>query len=373
MRQNFFEVIGIADVERVHSQMLAWIFGANVLTAAQKSEILTDLTGRVGEYAVRQVSTEHDHIDVLIETESATVAIENKIKITEHDEQLARYQLALERHTLPGRFVYLSLLPEAITTPGWIVKTYGELHSALLRHVFASPSNFDEYAFNEYVEAVGHISDVVAAFDKDHTQFLNVFTDGSLTKRDKQVLITSYTSPQNYVRANQLETALQRHFMAKIRDRIMPSCAVSRIEETRGVALLHAVIASRSINGMIFEWAIQFQGGSAKLNCYARDYAKSTCAQLPTEVMDAFKALAEGHGFRGPNRGRTKAYVSLSKKLHFHWSDSFEVITEAHAIAFEELSEIGQQMATAHGTEVALLRHPPAPIQGFESVETHHQ
>ena len=90
MRQNFFEVIGIADVERVHSQMLAWIFGANVLTVEQKSEILSALTGQVGEYAVRQVSTEHDHIDVLIETDSAIIAIENKIKITEHDEQLTR-------------------------------------------------------------------------------------------------------------------------------------------------------------------------------------------------------------------------------------------------------------------------------------------
>ena len=349
MRQNFFEVIGMADVERVHSQMLAWVFDAHVLTSAQKSEVLAELTGRPIKCDEYRVSTEHDHIDVLIETESAIIAIENKIKITEHDQQLTRYQRSLEHHALPQHFVYLSLLPESVTNSMWIPKTYAELHSELSRHAFTSPSNFDEHIFNEYVQAVGHLAAVVKAFDQDHTQFLNVFTDGRLTKRDKRVRVSAYTNLQNYVRANQLETTLQRHFIARIRDRVVPASVTSRIEETHGAAFLHIVIASRSIGGLIFDWAVQFQERTVKLNCSAHDYARSTCNQLPREVMADFQILADKHHSLSLNRPRTKAYVSLSKKLNFDWSDTLEEIMKAHAAAYAELSALGEPMAMNHG------------------------
>jgi hypothetical protein len=114
---------------------------------------------------------------------------------------------------------------------------------------------------------------------------------------------------------------------------------------------------------MIFEWAVQFQGNTVKLNCYARDYEKSTCQRLPSEVMADFKALQAEHGLRGPNPGRTKAYVSLSKKLNFAWSDTFAKIVEAHASAHAELSGLGWAMARAHGVEGASLSNPSAPIQ----------
>jgi PD-(D/E)XK nuclease superfamily len=349
MRQNFFEVIGMADVERVHSQMLAWVFGSQVLDRTQRSQILSRLVGEVDDYAVNQVTTEYEHIDVLIETASAVIAIENKIKIGEHDDQLARYKNVLDQFTQPKRFLYLSLVPEDISCSGWAVRTYWELHAALLPHVFASPSGFDEHAFNEYVEAVGHLVEVVSAFEKDHRQFQNVFTDGGLTKHGKSSLAPSYTSYQNFVRANQLETALQRRFLLKIRAQILPVNAASWIQETHGIAFLQIVIAERSIRGMAFQWAVQFQGDTAKLNCYARDYVNSTRDQLPAEVLADFRGLANSRDLRGPNLGRTKAYVSLSKKLNFDWSDSFELIAGTHRAAYAELSEIGRTMANARG------------------------
>jgi hypothetical protein len=281
MRQNFFEVIGMADVERVHSQMIAWIFESMVLGTKQKSDILSQLTGQPGGYVIRQVSTEHDHIDVIVETEAAVIAIENKIKITEHDQQLDRYAKSLADREVPLVHVYLSLLPEDIANPLWRVRSYRQFHSALARHAFASPANFDQYAFNEYVEAVGHLVDVVELFDEDHRGFPNVFTEGSLTKAEKRVRIASYTTPQNYVRANQLETPLQRHFLRKIRSQIPQLPPVSQVSETRGVALLNIVIAARSVEGIVFDWGVQFQGNTVKLNCYAREYAKSKFEQLP--------------------------------------------------------------------------------------------
>lgn len=342
MRRNLFEVIGMAGVERIHSQMLAWIFDANVLTAAHKAEILTELTGQADKYVTVRVYTEYNYRDILIETESAIIVIENKIKSTEHDEQLTRYQQALERYALPRRFIYLSLLPEDITNSNWTRKTYDDLHSTLSRHVFTSPSNFDEYVFNEYVHAVGDLVAVVKSFDRNHADFPNVFTEGSLSKHDKCVRVSENTNLQNYVRANQLETALQRHFIAKIRKRVVPSAARYRIEETHGVALLQIVIADLMFDGLKFELGIQFQGKTAKLNCAAHDYANSSCNQLPRKVKVEFQK--KGKNLR-VNLPHTKAYVSLSKKLEFDWSDTFEEIIEVYQVAYAELSAMGESMA----------------------------
>lgn len=351
MRQNFFESLGLADVERVHSQTLAWLFESEVLGAAQKSQILEQLTGEADDCETLNVFTELGKIDILIETASSVIVIENKIKITEHDDQLERYSHALEGRTKPRRFLYLSLIPEAISAPDWITRTYDDLHAALQPHVFLAPSDFGEHAFNEYVVAVSHLTKIVTEFNKDHTKFRNVFTDGSLTKHQKSGLAPTYSALQNAVRTNQLETALQRHFLAKIRSHILPESADCRIEESHGVANINIVIATRLINRREFQWAVQFQGKASKLNCYAHDYKNSTRDQLPSEVLSHFRDLAKKHNLR-VNPGQTKAYISLSKALDFDWSDSFERIVESYQTAFDELSEIGKSMASSHGGEV---------------------
>jgi hypothetical protein len=103
---------------------------------------------------------------------------------------------------------------------------------------------------------------------------------------------------------------------------------------------------------MVFQWAVQFQGEVAKLNCYARDHEKSTRDQLPDEVVVVFRELAANLGLHGPNLGRSKAYVSISKKLGFEWSDSFERIIESYRTAYTELSEVGSRsIAQLHCVE----------------------
>jgi len=355
MRQNFFESLGFADVERIHSQMLAWLFESEILDATQKSQILEWLVGRADDYEVIDVITEHKHVDILIETASSTIAIENKIKITQHDDQLVSYKRAIEQDTKPPhRFVYLSLVPENISASDWTTRTYTGLREVLEPHRFKAPSNFGEYAFNEYVEAVGHLTKIVREFDKDHTKFPNVFEDGSLTKREKLEKSRrepEYTDLQNAVRTNQLETPLQRYFLEKIRRRILLKTTDYRIEESHGVANINIVIDKRSIGGSEFDLAVQFQGKTSKLNCYAHDYKNSKRDQLPAEVLAHFTDLAKKHKLR-VNPGQTKAYISLSKALDFDWSDLFETIVKSYQTAYNDLSEIGKSIAFSRGGEM---------------------
>jgi hypothetical protein len=65
--------------------------------------------------------------------------------------------------------------------------------------------------------------------------------------------------------------------------------------------------------------------------------------------MADFQILADKHHSLSLNRPRTKAYVSLSKKLNFDWSDTLEEIMKAHAAAYAELSALGEPMAMNHG------------------------
>ena len=350
MERNFFEAIALADAERVHSQMLAWIFDSSFLSPAQKSEILAKLTGIPEDYSQFSADTERERIDVLIETPSSLIAIENKIKSAEHGNQLSRYEEGLRNEAtsrkLSLKLVYLSLCPDTITHSNWLPRTYTDLHRALLPHRFASPACFEQFAFNEYVNVVGNLVKVVETFHTDHTRFENVFTEGGRTKYDKRKSSSGNSPDQDFVRRNQLETSLQRYFLLEIHKKLLPACVEYRVEESHGIALLHIVFVKLPIGGREFQWAVQFQGTTAKLTCSAWDYYKSTPDQLPPEVIKDFESEKSRKQYlRGPNRPRSKAYISLSMKMKFDWTDSFDHIAESHRVAYEDLSAIGQRLA----------------------------
>jgi hypothetical protein len=321
------------------------------LSAAQKSDILAKLAGIAEDCSQLSVDTEHEHIDVLLNTASSLIAIENKIKSAEHDDQLVRYEEALRKKAKSLKLIYLSLCPETAMHPSWIYRTYADLHLALSPHVFNSPAYFEEFAFNEYVKVVERLVELVRAFDADHTQFKNVFTEGSLTKHVKRNRPSGNFPDQEFARRNQLETPLQRYFLKKIRDKILPASAKCWVEESHGIALLHILLVKHAISGTEFQWAVQFQGNAAKLNCLAWDYDKSTPDQLPTEVKKNFEQERRRRpDLRGPNIGRSKAYISLSKKMDFEWTDSFDIIAESHRLAYEDLSVIGQRLAARYAS-----------------------
>ena len=288
-----------------YSQVLAWLFESSLLSAAQKSEILAKLAGIAEDCTEVNIDAEREHVDVLLETAWSRIAIENKIKSAEHGDQLSRYEDALRKkaNSLKKslKLVYLSLCREAPLRPGWIYRTYSDLHSALLPHLLVSPTCFEAFAFKEYVGVVGRFVEVVRAFDADHTRFKNVFTDGSLTKYEKRNQPSEYMPDRVFVQRNQLETPLQRYFLTKIRDKILPASVDCRVEESHGVALLHVLLARHPIGGTKFQWAVQFQGTTAKLNCLAWYYDKSTPDQLPPEVKKDFAQDGEvGQTFEAP-------------------------------------------------------------------------
>ena len=102
--KNFFNAIGVADMERVHSAVIGWMlsddceaFGTGQKGKEVKSKLLCSIFG-ITPFCVFdeiKVNVEVYDIDILITTKLGPVkecwVIENKIKSNQHDNQLDKY------------------------------------------------------------------------------------------------------------------------------------------------------------------------------------------------------------------------------------------------------------------------------------------
>ena len=87
--KNFFNAIGLADMEKVHSAMIAWMFSpdCNALSPEDKSKALNCLFDINSQRNYKSIRTELEtyNIDIHIVTDEGTPEethwiIENKIK-----------------------------------------------------------------------------------------------------------------------------------------------------------------------------------------------------------------------------------------------------------------------------------------------------
>lgn len=96
---NFFNAIGVADMEKVHSAVIGWMLSdkCNAFDIKEKSTLLCNLfQENVCVFKTIIVQVEVYNIDILIETEDnlgnkECWVIENKIKSNQHSNQLDKY------------------------------------------------------------------------------------------------------------------------------------------------------------------------------------------------------------------------------------------------------------------------------------------
>ena len=97
IKKGFFEFIDAADAEKVHSQTIGWMFSENckAFSYTNKYLILNELIGKNAEVQVTpetKVYVEINDIDIMIEGEDWIIVIENKIKSSQHSNQLFKYE-----------------------------------------------------------------------------------------------------------------------------------------------------------------------------------------------------------------------------------------------------------------------------------------
>ncbi len=115
---NIFEILKVSRKELQHSNMLAWLFNAEINgKAAEKFlELVISTVQEINNIDFKSfiIKREYKNIDLLLvsETEKVVVVIENKIGSTEHDKQLDRYYAIVEKEYEAYTKIYIYLTPD---------------------------------------------------------------------------------------------------------------------------------------------------------------------------------------------------------------------------------------------------------------------
>ena len=164
-RSNFFDAIGVADMEKVHSAVIGWMLSdkCEAFDIATRSELLQQIFDIKGDHEVFDSIESHiewKNIDILIVTnkgsEKKCWVIENKIKSSQHSDQLNRYVDTIndekEFQFNKKAFCFLTLVEEAprCSKPvTWVNTKYEDLVKYIEKEKLIS--NKDGIILSEYL------------------------------------------------------------------------------------------------------------------------------------------------------------------------------------------------------------------------------
>ena len=326
-QKSFFEYLNIAHMERIHSQILSWIFSDDCEALNKKAKILfmNNLFNLEGDRQILSVETEHNNIDILIETDSEIIIVENKIKSSQHSNQLARYQNYCHEKfklVLP-KFYYLTLIDENSNSNEWTRISYDKIYTGLKD--FTLEENNHKIILIEYLKYIEKLTNVVSDFKSRTKEYDMVFLDGKKKKSEK-VNCNYKNENEKFIADNQLETILQKCFLNSLKDKL-PEVS-SFVTDTRGDALIDFHIKSNIVfEKRNYTTIIQLQCDNIKFafSVYGDNYASSNKKWIES-IIPKMDYICRNNtlGYIRCNKPKSKAYVSISKKLgvnYWHMND----------------------------------------------------
>ncbi|GAA6765728.1 hypothetical protein AAFH68_16660 [Flavobacterium sp. CGRL1] len=318
MSKTFFEYLGIADMERIHSQILAWIFSSDFrgITEKQKITLLEKTFGLANVSSIEKILTETYRIDILIETDRELIVIENKIKSSQHSDQLARYVEHFKKtHKIQPKFYFLTLVEEKVKDSNWKRISYQHIYECLSSLELLD--NPQSVIFKEYRSYLAKLTSLLMEFQMNASKYDMVFLDGKKRKEDK-VNFVYRNDNERFIADNQLETILQKSFLNSLSQRILN--VESRVMDTRGDALIDFYLkVDIPFNKKKYTTMIELQGdiikfafvisGFSEYNNSKKDWIK--------DIVPIMEQLVKTNPFNYTkcNKPKRKAYISISKKL----------------------------------------------------------
>jgi len=323
---NFFNAIGVADMEKVHSAMIAWILddandrkhpnyaigktNFSTLPIEERSKLLCEMFNvePTGKFDTIRTHVEWNDIDIMIITEKDNTkeiwVIENKLKSSEHlsnDDnggkiwQTEKYVRIINTHDvykeLDQHYILLSL--------GGDKARYSETEELLRKykhHEWKSLTykNFEEYLskvldiqsyplIDEYLDAISHLSTELEEFLNNPLAHPDVFAPKK-TKEKKAKLLFEEPLKENvkkayYILENGLETIFQKEFLKKIVDDAQLKTLKEGmvIDEDNGTAEFDYTIARFDKDAKVDDngnllFQIQFQNGAFKVVIIHQNY-----------------------------------------------------------------------------------------------------
>ena len=329
MNTSFFEYMSIADIERIHTQFLYWIFSNNFhgLNDKNKLELLNRFFGldEIKLPKSDEIYTEKKNIDLVIELENLVIVVENKFKSSLRANQQIDYEEKIKEEYSSNKLVkyYLLTLINEQGIGGWEKVNYSHLLSCLSS--LKQENHTHSHILSEYILYLENLDSVLKDFNNSPGKFSIVFKNGNTKKDIKQSMILNNTK-EYFISRNQLETIFQKQFLYSIlKDIIVPDYITKPIiiSETRGIALIDFKY-NKNINldkddiKNRFETGLQFQGGVIKFtfSIESKSYQSSTKGWFGdyNKLEKAMKEMKAEFNFQNFNPPKTKAYISISKK-----------------------------------------------------------
>ena len=295
MAKNFFDTTSVASRERVHSAVIGWMLSddCTTLTISQKLDILCGLfhvKSKPKGVTSIEVHFEWNHIDILIITTSSSGSccwvVENKLKSSQHDNQLDKYESIIRTHfdTYRHYFLLLSLTGEQpiCTSHNWEKTTYEELF-VLLSSALKYTTKIDThiYILREYLECIQQLTAALNAFLIQPELYPEVFVNGNNAQSYKKP-VSSSVKYAEYISECGLETIFQKALFRKLSDQLIKRnkkliTSYPIIGETHGnaeIAFAHILVPYPNKKDEVYI-DISFQGGTFKVAIY-KDYNKPT-------------------------------------------------------------------------------------------------
>ncbi len=240
---NFFNAIGVADMEKIHSAVIGWMLSdkCKALDPKAKSALLCNLFKeniRIFKNIVVQV--EVYNIDVLIETEDnqgnkECWVIENKIKSNQHSNQLDKYVEIIKGNALttgkkpittnykniPAHYCFLTLIPESPRgnhAKVWKNLQYKDFLNLLDNALKNGNNHVDAYLLTEYASCLSEMTSALNDFLKQPKAYPYVFTDGSKKKTQKNMVAIGKSNGKfaSYIAECGLETIFQKCLLSHL-------------------------------------------------------------------------------------------------------------------------------------------------------------
>ena len=348
IQRSFFDYMGIANREKIHSQFIAWLFSDNctAISNNDKVELLEKIFKIDNCIKIEKTSTEIKSIDIIISTTNNVLVIENKLKSSKHSNQLERYMdeiTKLKEFSGDPLFFYLSLIDEKDVDKEWKKISYSHILLCLKECKLKEESRH-RFFIEEYIVCLEQFVHIYNDFCNNPKKYDSVFLDGGKTKDDK--LNTFYEDDKlNYIADNQLETIFQKAFLNSLANKIENQ--KSTITETHGDALIDFIIKDDiTVGKREFCTFIQLQKENLKFSfAIKNDYDKSK-KRWVEDIIPHMEELKNNNsfGYKKRNSPKSKAYVSISKKIEKYWHMNIGELTSIIETEIENGKELTEQL-----------------------------
>lgn len=304
------ELASLADRERVHTAMLAWVLGEHSpWPPTVRGRLAARLGGReLPEHvATTEAWTEWTHVDLLVRVDAPRawhLAVEAKLKSSEHSEQLAAYDEALAKLPGPRDKVFLTLdgAPPR-SGVGWQAVSYARLAALLSEAHAAAPTG------NAYVtDLQGMVGRLAAAVG-----LVGAAGGAEVVFGESDADPAGHAGFCRYVNRLKLGKILQQAWMRRLAALAQPAPPAGwgqHVGETNGAALLNFQLVD-AVPG--YTVGLQLQHRALKMFCHPEPYPRAATAAQMAGAQQHLHAMMANGGFAGTlNNARTRGFTSLT-------------------------------------------------------------